>query len=284
MPAEPRTVPALRLSGVAAGYRGSDGDRSVLEAVDLEVATGELLAVLGANGSGKTTLLRVVAGILAPRGGAVELFGRPLDTWSRHELARAVAVLPQSTELPDGFRVSEVVNLGRIPHATRTFAADPDDERAVAAALRDADAAELARRPVRELSGGERQRVLLALALAQEPRLLLLDEPTLHLDLAHQLGLVRLLRRLRTTRRLTVIAVLHDLNLAAGLADRVVLVRDRRVVEAGSDGRIIDPELARAAFGVPIEEARTPEGRRILAPVLSVRGSPRRGRSPAGPS
>lgn len=277
-------MPALRLIGVAAGYRGAGGDRSVLTGVALEVAAGELVAVLGANGSGKTTLLRVLAGVLPPRAGGVELFGRPLARWSRHELARVVAVLPQSTELPDGFRVSEVVNLGRIPHATRAFAADPDDERAVAAALRDADAEELAARPVRELSGGERQRVLLALALAQEPRLLLLDEPTLHLDLAHQLGLVRLLRRLRTSRGLTVIAVLHDLNLAAGLADRVVLVRDGQVVEAGSDGRIIDLELARAAFGVPIEEARTADGRRILAPALSVTDSPRRDRPPADPS
>lgn len=284
MAAERRTAVALRLTGLTAGYRGIDGDRSVLAGVDLEVAAGELVAVLGANGSGKTTLLRVVAGVLAPRAGAVELFGRPLAAWSRPELARAVAVLPQSTELPDGFRVSEVVNLGRIPHATRAFAADPDDERAVVAALRDADATELAARPVGELSGGERQRVLLALALAQEPRLLLLDEPTLHLDLAHQLGLVRLLRRLRTARGLTVIAVLHDLNLAAGLADRVVLVRGGQVVGAGSDGRIIDPELARAAFGVPIEEAQTADGRRILAPALPVRGSPRRDPRPADPS
>lgn len=268
MRAEREETPALRLAGLAAGYRGADGDRSVLAGVSLEVAAGELVALLGANGSGKTTLLRVIGGVLEPRAGVVELFGRPLGAWSRRELARAVAVLPQSTELPDGFRVSEVVNLGRIPHARRAFAADPDDERAVAAALRDADAEELAGRPVRELSGGERQRVLLALALAQEPRLLLLDEPTLHLDLAHQLGLVQLLRRLRLTRRVTVIAVLHDLNLAAGLADRVVLVQDGRVVPAGRDGRVIDPELARAAFGVAIEEAVTGDGRRVLAPTL----------------
>ena len=288
MHAERIPVPAVRLRGVAAGYRGAEGERSVLHGVDLEVATGELVALLGANGSGKTTLLRVVAGVLGPRAGEVELFGRSLRHWSRRELARVVAVLPQSTDLPDGFKVSEAVNLGRIPHATRTFAADPDDERAVAEALRDADATELAGRPVRELSGGERQRVLLALALAQEPQLLLLDEPTLHLDLAHQLGLVQLLHRLRVSRRLTVLAVLHDLNLAAGLADRVLLVRDGRVVPAGRGERIIDPELARGAFGVAIEEARTADGRRVLTPVLtpalSVRTAPRRDRPPAGPS
>lgn len=284
MAAERGAVPAVKLQGISAAYRATGGLRAVLREVDLDVAEGELLALLGANGSGKTTLLRVVAGSLAPAGGTIELFGRPVGDWSRGELARAVAVLPQSTELPDGFRVSEVVNLGRIPHARRAFAADPDDERAVAAALRDADAEELANRPVRELSGGERQRVLLALALAQEPRLLLLDEPTLHLDLAHQLGLVQLLRRLRGTRRLTVIAVLHDLNLAAGLADRVVLLHEGRVVAAGRGDRAIDPELARGAFGVAIDEAVTEDGRRILTPALAVRAAPRRDRSPADPS
>ncbi|MBW3612573.1 MAG: ABC transporter ATP-binding protein [Chloroflexi bacterium] len=277
-------VPAIRLRGVAAGYRGAAGDRSVLDGVDLDVSAGELVVLLGPNGSGKTTLLRVVAGVLPPRAGQIELFGRALAGWSRHDLARSVAVLPQTTELPDGFRVSEVVNLGRIPHATRAFGADADDERAVAAALRDADAEELAARPVRELSGGERQRVLLALALAQEPRLLLLDEPTLHLDLSHQLGLVQLLRRLRVARRLTVIAVLHDLNLAAGLADRVLLLRDGRLGPAGRGDRVIDPELARSAFGVTIEEAITPDGRRVLAPAMPVRTGLLQDLPPADPS
>ena len=286
MGVERGAAPALRIRGLVAGYRGTDGERSVLTGVDLDVAPGELVALLGANGSGKTTLLRAAAGVLPPRSGSVELFGRPLAGWSRRELARAVAVLPQSTDLPDGFKVSEVVNLGRIPHATRAFGPGPDDARAVGAALGDADAEDLADRPVRELSGGERQRVLLALALAQEPRLLVLDEPTLHLDLAHQLALLRLLLRLRASRGLTVIAVLHDLNLAAGLADRVVLLRDGRVVPAGRDGLVIDPELARTAFGVRIEEAFTAEGRRVLAPAVSVptRTAPRSDPGPEAPS
>jgi iron complex transport system ATP-binding protein len=275
MAAEPREVPAIRLTDVAAGYRGSAGDRSVLDRVDLEVRDGELVVVLGANGSGKTTLLRVLAGVLAPRRGTVELYGRPLGAWTRGELARSVAVLPQSMELPDGFRVSEVVALGRIPHGRRWFGADLDDARAVADALRDADAEDLAQRPVGELSGGERQRVLVALALAQEPRLLLLDEPTLHLDLAHQLALVRLLERLRRSRRMTVVAVLHDLNLAAAFGDRALLVHDAHVMPAGRGDLAIDPLLARRAFGVAIEEALTADGRRVLTPAIS--------RSPAEP-
>jgi iron complex transport system ATP-binding protein len=240
----------------------------VLDHIDLKVDSGEVVALLGPNGSGKTTMLRVIAGILRPTSGEVDLFGRRLADWSRGDVARSVAVLPQTSELPDGFRVSEIVNLGRIPHARRAFAADPDDERAVAAALRDADAEELADRPVHELSGGERQRVVVAMALAQEPRLLLLDEPTLHLDLGHQVALVQLLSRLRATRGMTVVAVLHDVNLAAGLADRVLLLRDGRLVPAGHGPGEVDAEIARSAFGVPVEVALTAAGRRVLVPTL----------------
>ena len=274
MAAEGPIAAAAELSGVSAGYRGATGERSVLDGVDLEIRAGEMLAVLGANGSGKTTLLRLLAGVLAPHAGEVRLFGRPLGSWSRADIARTVAVLPQSMELPHGFRVSEVVALGRIPHARRWFGADADDERAVADALRDADATELAARPVGELSGGERQRVLVALALAQEPRVLLLDEPTVHLDLSHQLALVRQLGRLRRSRSMTIVAVLHDLNLAAAFADRAVLVHDGRIVPAGRDATVIDPLLARRAFGVPIEEARTADGRRVLAPVTGLEPEP----------
>lgn len=260
----------VELAGVSAGYRSSEGRRPVLEGVDLRVSRGELLAVLGPNGSGKTTLLRVLAGTLQAASGTVHLFGRPLERWSRAEIARRVAVLPQSLDLPAGFSVAEVVAMGRIPHARGAFGAGPDDERAVEIALRDAGASELARRPVTELSGGERQRVLIAMALAQEPALLLLDEPTLHLDLAHQLELVRALQRLRRARHVAVVAVLHDLNLAAAYADRSVLLDGGRLVPAGSATRAIDPHLARRAFGVPIEEAVTADGRRVLTTVASA--------------
>ena len=255
--------PIAELVGVVAGYRR----RGVLAGVDLSIGEGETVALLGANGSGKSTLLRVLAGTLAVTGGVVRLLGRPIGEWKRREVARAVAVLPQSMELPAGFRVAEVVAMGRIPHGQGWLTSGPDDERAVELALRDADAVELADRPVAELSGGERQRVLVAMALAQEPRLLLLDEPTLHLDLAHQLALVRALDRLRRTRTISVVAVLHDLNLAAGLADRSLFLHEGRVHDAGRDGSPIDVGLARAMFGAPIEEATTADGRRVLATV-----------------
>jgi iron complex transport system ATP-binding protein len=266
--ADPRT-PVAELVGVTAGYPGRRTRRQVLRGVDLRLDAGEMVALLGTNGSGKTTLLRVLAGTRAAEAGSVRLFGRRIEDWSRAEVARRVAVLSQSGELPAGFSVSEAVALGRTPHARHWFSADADDVSAVSAALRDADAEELADRSVDELSGGERQRVLVAMALAQEPALLLLDEPTLHLDLAHQLALVRMLERLRHTRSLTVLAVLHDLNLASAWADRAVLLDQGRIVAAAGHGETIDPGVARRVFGVPVEVARTADGRRVLASVAS---------------
>jgi iron complex transport system ATP-binding protein len=265
--AEPGTTLAA-LHGVVAGYRRGGRDRRVLDGVDLELNPGETVALLGPNGSGKTTLLRVLAGTLPPSEGSVTLFGRPVEAWSRPEIARRLAVLPQALDLPVGLRVSEAVALGRIPHSRTLFGSDPRDAEAVAAALRDADADSLADRDVDELSGGERQRVLVAMALAQEPELLLLDEPTLHLDLGHQLALVRALERLRAARRVTVLAVFHDLNLAAGFADRCLLLHEGRLAPAGDPEHAIDPALVQAAFGVSIEEAVGPAGRRVLVPAI----------------
>jgi iron complex transport system ATP-binding protein len=262
----PETV--ARLEGVEARYGSAGGGRTVLRGVDLELAAGEHVALLGANGSGKSTLLRVISGVLPPKAGLVELFGRPVASWDRGELARRVSVLPQAWELPHGFRVSEVVALGRIPHARSWFATSAEDESAVARALADADVTDIADRGVHELSGGERQRVLLALALAQEPRLLLLDEPTVHLDVAHQIALIRLLERLRATRGLTVLAVLHDLNLAARFADRALILHEGRVAAASPEPGRLDLRRLRDAFGVAIAEAVTADGRRVLAPVM----------------
>lgn len=261
-----------RLRGVEAGYRTADGRRAVLAAADLDLRAGELVALLGVNGSGKSTLIRILSGTLEADAGEVELFGRPLRTWPRAELARSVTVLPQGMELPAGFRVADVVALGRIPHARSWFASTDADAEAVARALADADLEGEGDRPVSELSGGERQRVLLAMALAQEPRLLLLDEPTLHLDLAHQLSLVRLLDRLRRSRGVTVLAVLHDLTLAASFADRAVLLHRGRLLDAARQGSVIDPTLAGAVFGVPVAEAVTADGSTVLVAGATPRG------------
>jgi iron complex transport system ATP-binding protein len=257
-----------RLTGVVAGYAARAERGPVLRGVDLRLMRGEQVALLGANGSGKSTLLRVLAGAIRPSDGRVEVLGRPIGSWDRTGLARRLTVLPQGMELPHGFRVSEVVALGRVPHARSWFADSADDQEAVARALADADVAELAGRGVDELSGGERQRVLVALALAQEPRLLLLDEPTAHLDIAHQISLMQLLERLRHSRGLTVLVVLHDLNLASRFADRALVLHEGRVADAGPGQGRFDLRRLRDAFGVPIAEALTADGRRVLAPVI----------------
>jgi len=259
--------PVVEISGLHVSYETDARERrSVLRGLDLVVEQGELVALLGPNGSGKTTLLRAIAGTLPRDAGRITIFGRELGTWSRVGLVRRVAVLPQSLVLPDGFRVAELVEMGRAPHAARWFGSSAEDAEAVERALGDADALDLAERHADELSGGERQRVLVAMALAQQPELLLLDEPTLHLDIAHQASLLASVARLRARRSLTVIAVLHDLNLAAAYAPRVAVLGSGRVVADGEPASILRADLVREIFGVAVDEARTSDGRRFLVP------------------
>jgi iron complex transport system ATP-binding protein len=267
-----RLLPALdrvvSLERLAFGYPMAHGTRrEVLRGVDLRVEAGELLALLGTNGSGKTTLLRVLAGTLVPDGGVVSLFGRPAAGWRRIELARRVAVLPQGMELPAGFRAGELVAMGRVPHSTSLFGPTEADVEAVERALVDADAVELATRPVEELSGGERQRVLVAMALAQEPSLFLLDEPTLHLDLAHQVALLETVARLRRRRTITVVAVLHDLALATAFP-RVAVLDGGRIVADGAPVEILTTDLVRRVFGVAVEELSGADGAHRLGLTL----------------
>ena len=195
---------------------------------------------------------------------SVEVAGRQVREWTRDALARRVAVLPQQLDLPDGFRAAELVEMGRAPHARRLFGSTADDERAIERALADADALDLADRYPHELSGGERQRVLVAMALAQEPELLLLDEPTLHLDLAHQVALLRAMRRLQAQRGLTVLAVLHDLNLAAAFAPRVVVLHEGRVAADGAPADVLTPR--RRGARLRRSGGIRPDGRRCEAP------------------
>ena len=260
-------APALAtMEGIDFAYPSPDGaGRPVLRGLDLALRAGDLVALLGPNDSGKTTLLRLLTGQPRPDRGSVSVAGRPVAEWRRDALARRVAVLPQQLELPAGFRVAELVEMGRAPHARSLFGSTAEDERAVRRALADADALDLAHRFADQLSGGERQRVLVAMALAQEPELLLLDEPTLHLDLAHQVALLSAIRRLRAQRGLTVLAVLHDLNLAAAFAPRVVILAEGRVAADGPPDEVLTPALVERVFGVGVAEARTGAGTRHLA-------------------
>jgi iron complex transport system ATP-binding protein len=266
---------AVEVAGLHVSYatRGEEA-RRVLRGVDLQIDAGELVALLGPNGSGKTTLLRAIVGVVSAAAGEIAIFGRPIGEWSRAALARRVAVLPQSLVLPDGFRVAELVEMGRAPHASRWFGASPEDALAVERALADADAIDLAERHADELSGGERQRVLVAMALAQEPDLLLLDEPTLHLDIAHQAALLATVARLQARRGLTVVAALHDLNLASAHAPRAIVLGGGRIVADGEPASILRPALVRDVFGVAVDEATTAGGRQFLVPQGSMRDEP----------
>jgi iron complex transport system ATP-binding protein len=202
--------------------------------VDLSLGAGELVCVLGPNGSGKTTLVRVASGLLVPSEGEVHLLGADVARLPRAEIARTLAVVEQQQELAMGFTVREVVAMGRAPHQGAWMRPSAHDEAAVAAALERCDLVELATRPAHALSGGEQKRVAVARALAQEPKVLLLDEPGAFLDVKHQLDLYELLAAEVKGRELACLVVMHDLNVAAQFADRIVLVKDGRVVAAGT--------------------------------------------------
>ncbi|MGH2487330.1 MAG: ABC transporter ATP-binding protein, partial [Ktedonobacterales bacterium] len=185
---------------------------AVVERVSLRVAAGEMVALLGPNGAGKSTLLKLATGILRPTRGQIRIGERDLRTMSRDEVARRMAVVPQDFSVQFAYTVRQIVELGRLPHLGAWGLARAGDQQAVDAALRETDTVALAGRVFNELSGGERQRVLIALALAQDAGIVLLDEPTAHLDIRHQIEVLALLRRLNEEHGLTVVAALHDLN------------------------------------------------------------------------
>ena len=218
----------VRISALAAGYRG----RPVLAGVTLELPPGELVAVVGPNGAGKTTLLRAVSGALPPSTGAVYLDGKELGRLPPRVVARKLAMVEQRPQVGFDFTVRELVELGRLPHLRFPERLTPRDQAAVERALAEVGLSDLASRRFSTLSGGEKQRAFLAIALAQEPRVLLLDEPTAHLDVRHQLELMELVAQ-RARAGLAVLVAMHDLNLAAAFADRMALLVGGKVVAQG---------------------------------------------------
>ena len=238
--------PALDLRGVRLAYH----DREVLRGVDLTLGSGERIALLGPNGAGKSSLLRCVTGVASGRLGAVLLDGVPIEELSRERLARRVAVVPQQVVLPFSARVEEVVGLGRIPHEHPFLGPREADRAAIDGAIERVGIDHLRGRDARELSLGERQLVLVALAVAQGARLLVLDEPTVHLDLRHQVEVMRLLADLNEQDGVTVIAVLHDLALAAHFFPRLALLHEGRIVADGPRSEVLADEMIRSVFGV----------------------------------
>jgi iron complex transport system ATP-binding protein len=237
---------AIRLRGVDVRYR----ERLALARVDLDIDAGERVALIGGNGAGKSTLLRVVAGTLAPTTGSVELLGQPIDSIDRMAIARRLGVVPQAAALPFSTRVEEIVALGRIPHEDPFRGARPADHAAVAAAIDRVGVGHLVGRDVRELSLGERQLVLIAMAVAQDTPILILDEPTVHLDLRHQVAAMDLLVDLNEREGTTIVAVLHDLGLAAHFFGRLVLLDHGRVIADGTPAEVLSADRIRAVFGV----------------------------------
>lgn len=236
----------IRLDGVTALYR----ERAALRDVSLYVAPGERVAIIGPNGAGKSTLLRVVAGLIRPATGTVELDGRPVEQMERLAVARRLAVVPQLPNLPFATSVEEVVALGRLPHEHPIRGMRPSDRAAVAAAIDRVGVGHLLGRDARELSLGERQLVLLAMAVAQAAPVLVLDEPTVHLDLRHQVEVMELVGDLNTRDGTTILAVLHDLGLAAHFFPRLILLDHGRVVADGPPAEVLAPERIRDVFGV----------------------------------
>lgn len=236
----------VRAEGLSLGYR----DRTIVESLDLELLAGGVTVIVGANGCGKSTLLKGLGRLLAPAGGSVTLDGRALTEVPARELARAIGVLPQQPIAPDGITVGDLIGRGRYPHQGLFRRWSAQDDAAVQEALRLTGTTELAERAVGELSGGQRQRVWIALALAQETPLLLLDEPTTFLDIAHQVELMELLCRLNREGGRTLVAVLHDLNQACRYADHIIALRAGRILAEGPPAEIVTPALIEALYGL----------------------------------
>lgn len=239
----------LRIENLSVNY----GPRRALDGVSLEVQSGEVVALIGPNGAGKSTLIRAVSGVIPVRSGVVRADGNDLLALDPLRRARHVAVVPQAVALPPAFTVWETALLGRTPYLNFLGQLSAADEDLARRALERVAALDLAERRVGELSGGEGQRVLLARALCQSTPILLLDEPTAHLDLHHQMSLLELTRALAHDDGLAILFALHDLNLAARYADRVALLVEGRIRAVGKPAAVLRPELLSPAYGWPVQ-------------------------------
>jgi len=256
----------LELRGVGLSY----GRREVLRGIDLEVGAGELVGLLGPNGAGKSSLLRCISGVLPCDGGTILLDGVPLAEYERPRLARRLAVVPGQAALYFPLRVEELVALGRVPHEHPLLGPRPQDRAAVEAAIERVGIGHLRGRDVRQLSLGERQLAVLAMTVAQGARLMLLDEPTVHLDIRHQVAVMQLLVDLVARDGVTVLAVLHDVALASHFFPRLLLLHEGRLVADGAAPDVLTPERVRRVYGVDpqfVSLAGAPTGAPAGAPT-----------------
>jgi iron complex transport system ATP-binding protein len=264
-PEAPADAPVrLRAEAVRLAY----GDRVVVDGLDLDVFGGTITAVIGPNGCGKSTLLRALGRLMKTRGGHVLLDGKRIDRMSTRQVATVLGVLPQAPVAPEGLSVADLVARGRHPHQAWYRQWSSDDETAVAEALRWTGMFDLADRPVDELSGGQRQRVWISMALAQGTDLLLLDEPTTFLDLAHQVDVLDLVERLHAETGRTVVMVLHDLNLAARYAQRLVAMKDGAIAAQGNPADVLTEELLAEVFELEARVVTDPvAGTPMVVPI-----------------
>ena len=261
----------LTADHVWVGYR----DRPVIEDLSLAVPPGKITAIVGANACGKSTLLRAMSRLLTPSRGTVVLDGRQVHRMPARELARTLGLLPQTPLAPEGITVADLVGRGRHPHQGVLSRWSAGDDAAVARALEATSTTHLADRPVDELSGGQRQRVWIAMVLAQETDVLLLDEPTTFLDVCHQIEVLDLLTDLNRSRGTTIAMVLHDLNLAARYADHLIALAGGRLAASGTPGEILRPELVDELFGMESRVVEDPvSGKPLMIPVGRYHGSP----------
>ncbi|NMB47157.1 MAG: heme ABC transporter ATP-binding protein [Firmicutes bacterium] len=226
--------------------------RPIMQDISFTVSSGEMLGIIGPNGSGKTTLLKLISQLLVPDEGRVLIDGEDTSLWSHRTLARTMAVVPQETQIRFDFTVEEIVEMGRSPYLGRFQAMTKHDREIVVEAMRATSVLPLAKRSIMELSGGERQRVIVARALAQEPQVLLLDEPTASLDINHEVEIFELLRTLTIQEGLVSIAVLHDLNLAAEYCDRLLLLSQGRVAAEGFAEEVLTEEIISSVYGIDV--------------------------------
>ncbi|MBI4304766.1 MAG: ABC transporter ATP-binding protein [Chloroflexi bacterium] len=239
---------ALQLSGVSHAYRGV----AALSEISLTVRRGEAVGIVGPNGAGKSTLLRIGSGILRGDEGAVLINGNDVRGMGPNERARIVAAVPQNPTVPDGFRALDVVLMGRNPHLRLLQWEGRRDFETALAAMSLTDTEQFADRPLKSLSGGERQRVFIARALAQEPEVLVLDEPTAHLDLRYQVEVMDTISRVRYERGLTVVCAMHDVTLAAQYFDRLVVLAGGRIRAAGTPAEVLRADLLSEVFGTEV--------------------------------
>ena len=247
-------TPALRVREITAGY----GRSAVLHELSFELTPGEVLTIVGPNGAGKSTLLKVAGGSLQPWQGSVELLGCPLASYQRRELARFVATVAQENRVAFQFTALEIVLMGRAPHLGSFHFETERDLAAAHAAMERFDLLDLAHRPISQLSGGERKRVFLARALAQEPRILLLDEPTAFLDLRHAAEILLQFRQLCTENGMAVAATMHDLNAAASYADRVLLLDNGATVACGTPQEVLTGPNLEQVYQLKVHVGRNP--------------------------